>query len=185
MNQMIYTTLSKTKIERLIYLLALFFVGSFIGFIWEVIVYWTQHSQNIWTVIFELRGFLHGTWVPIYGFGCVGIYLLNYSFKNNLLLLILRSACICSVIEYITSWILEYVFNMTLWDYSQQFLNLNGRISLLSIMFFGIAGAFIIYFLEPIFNQVFYQLTFYTRMFICIFLGILFVIDVCFSLLVL
>ncbi len=183
MIEIVQPILVKPKIEKAIYLLWLFFAGSFMGFIWEVLVYWVQHTDSLITIIFELRGFLHGTWVPIYGVGCILIYLINKPFQSNLFSAILRSACVCSIVEYLTSWILENMFGMKLWDYSNQILNVNGRISFMSIAFFGIAGALIAKYFEPYLKKCFNSIPIYTRLFACIVLGLLFILDFVFSLL--
>ena len=45
------------------------------------------------------------------------------------------------VTEYLVSLIGEYVLNVNWWDYSDRFLNINGRICLLSLTFFGLMGS--------------------------------------------
>ena len=45
-----------------------------------------------------------------------------------------------SIFEYITSWVLEFTFGMRWWDYTNEFLNLEGRICLIFSLLWGILG---------------------------------------------
>lgn len=172
----------KSITEKYMYLLLLFFAGSFIGFAWEVLLYWFRHSDSFFTVVLNLRGFLKGTWLPIYGIGFMLIYLINKPLKSHFYKSFFLSSIICGIVEYMSSWILEIVFNVKFWDYSHHFLNLNGRISLLSVSFFGIAGILIVSFIEPFFKKALYILPIYIRNFFAITLGVLFMLDVLVSL---
>lgn len=112
-----------------------FFVGCSLGWIWEVTVYWVNHQDTILTVITNLRGFLNGPWVPIYGVGCILILLLRERFSKRPIMFFLSSVVVCGVIEFATSWILKQIFHARWWDYSNQFLNLDGRICLSGLLF--------------------------------------------------
>ena len=54
-----------------------------------------------------------------------------------------------SILEYIMSLGMEIVLGFTAWDYSNNFLNINGRICLLFSIFWGILGVLWIKFLYP------------------------------------
>ena len=55
-----------------------------------------------------------------------------------------------AILEYATSWTLERLFHARWWDYSNMPLNLNGRISVPSSVFFGLGGLLVVYVLyEP------------------------------------
>ena len=43
-------------------------------------------------------------------------------------------AFIASILEYITSYVMEKLFNARWWDYSKNKLNINGRICLLNLI---------------------------------------------------
>lgn len=57
---------------------------------------------------------------------------------------------IVSIVEYIGSVFLEKVFNMKLWDYSYDILNLNGRISLRNSTCLSIGAMFMLYLIWPL-----------------------------------
>lgn len=57
-----------TELEnRILNYILLFMTCAFLGWIWEVMLHLIQHGQ------FVNRGVLHGPWLPIYGFGGLGI----------------------------------------------------------------------------------------------------------------
>lgn len=164
----------------------LFCLGSMIGWLWEAAVYWTGHTPHppIMQVLGEFRGVLHGPWVPIYGAGCVLICLLAHYTGKRLLPFFLISSAVCGIIEYITSWLLETLYHARWWDYSSQILNLNGRISALSVFFFGIAGAGLAFFLKPLFDKLLSRISLYRTRWICLLLSAFFIVDCVYSLIV-
>ena len=57
---------------------------------------------------------------------------------------------ICSIIEYGSSWWLEYTKGVRYWDYSNYFMNLNGRICLEGALVFGLGCCAVVYFAGPL-----------------------------------
>ena len=47
---------------------------------------------------------------------------------------------IFTVIEYLTSLILEVIFGLKWWDYTNELLNINGRVCLIFSLMFGLMG---------------------------------------------
>ena len=78
-------------------LILIFFVVAFFGWLWEVILYLFDEKA------FTNRGFLHGPYLPIYGFGTVCIILLFKKFSKKPFFVFLLSGIFASIIEYITS----------------------------------------------------------------------------------
>ena len=61
---------------------------------------------------------------------------------------------ICDLIEYITSVVLEKIYNVRWWDYTTvSVLHLNGRISLETSIGFGVGGVFILHLIQPFFSR--------------------------------
>ena len=61
---------------------------------------------------------------------------------------------ICNLIEYITSVVLEKIYNVRWWDYTTvSVLHLNGRISLETSIGFGVGGVFILHLVQPFFSH--------------------------------
>ena len=58
------------------------------------------------------------------------------------------------IVEYTTSWYLEYSKGMKWWDYTGYFMNINGRICLEGLLVFGLAGCAAIYIVGPLMDEV-------------------------------
>ncbi|MBP3597510.1 MAG: putative ABC transporter permease [Clostridia bacterium] len=102
---------------------------------------------------FVNRGFLIGPYCPIYGVGVICFTLLLSQYKNDLVLLFFLSMLIAGVLEYLTSYLMEKIFNARWWDYSKNRFNINGRICLETMIFFGICGCLFLKILNPFFEK--------------------------------
>jgi hypothetical protein len=102
----------------------------------------------------ENRGFLFGPICPIYGVGSLVCILLIGPLRLSWPLEFLLMIVICDLIEYITSVVLEKIYNVRWWDYTAtSVLHLNGRISLETSIGFGVGGIFILHFIQPFFSR--------------------------------
>lgn len=95
------------------------------------------------------RGFLIGPYCPIYGTGAVLMTLFLQRYINDPLVLFVMAMVICSILEYLTSYLMEKLFNARWWDYSHYKFNINGRICLETTIPFGIFGFGIMYLINP------------------------------------
>lgn len=121
-----------------------FFVYSFIGYIIEII-YCSIIEKKLVS-----RGFLFGPILPVYGVGMLSVIIATIPVKHDLILTFFVSMLVCSVTEYCTSWILEKVYGIKWWDYSNDTrFNLHGRICLHSSLLFGIGGCLIVKQIQP------------------------------------
>lgn len=57
---------------------------------------------------------------------------------------------VTSILEYITSFVMEKLFKAKWWDYSNMKFNINGRVCLLNSVLFGILGLILVYVLNPL-----------------------------------
>ena len=71
-----------------------------------------------------------------------------HNIKSPVMIFIV-AATVCSIFEYLTSFFLEKCFNKRWWDYSNYPFNINGRISLPSSLFFGMAGLLLVKMVHP------------------------------------
>lgn len=149
----------------------LFIMYSMVGWILEVLLALVCLRK------FVNRGFLIGPYLPIYGIGCIFLVLFLERYKDKPLLLIICSMLICSLLEYITSVLLELAFNTRWWDYSNNLINLNGRICLETTIIFGIMGAIIIYVVNPFFVRILENLPVATVNILFYVLAIIFITD--------
>ena len=120
-----------------------FFIYSFLGYICEVI-YCSVPQRR-----FVNRGFLYGPYLPIYGFGAMIVTVLLDPLHQWPLLVFLLSFLLTSVLEYFTSWLLEKLFSVKLWDYSKHKVNINGRVCLRNSLLFGIMSLAVEYLVQP------------------------------------
>lgn len=79
--------------------------------------------------------------MPVYGFGGLIIYYVSSKISNSFLTLFIINFILCGIVEYFISFLEEKIWNNRWWDYSNKFLNINGRICLLSLTFFGLMGS--------------------------------------------
>lgn len=135
-------------LNYLIDLFLLFLIYSCIGWIIEVIFVSIDSKR------FVNRGFLIGPYCPIYGTGGLAISLLLQKYASDYIVVFILSAVIASVLEYITSYLMEKLFKARWWDYSKKKFNLNGRICLENTAFFGLIGMLMLCFLTPRFGAI-------------------------------
>ncbi len=122
----------------------IFIIFSFVGWVSEVLYVGIFFEHR-----FVNRGFLHGPLCPIYGFGGLSILLLPQKLYSTWFLLFCASMLFGTVVEYISSWILEKLFHTRWWDYSHYKFNIHGRVCLLNSLLFGALGVLIIHFVQP------------------------------------
>lgn len=126
-----------------------FIIFSFLGWCLEVLF------GRVTLKKFVNRGFLIGPLCPIYGVGCVLLYLLLSGYSSDPIMLALASMTLCSILEYIASYLMEKIFKTRWWDYTDMKYNINGRICLEMAIPFGILGLGVVYLVFPfVFNIV-------------------------------
>jgi len=163
-------------IDKYLYLFLLFLMYSILGWIAEVILAYFTHKK------FVNRGFLIGPYCPIYGVGVLLIVWLLKRYTDSALTLFILAMVICMILEYITSYIMEKLFNTRWWDYSNMKFNINGRVCLETAIPFGIGGLIIMYLINPFFEGILDMLSSKLILILGIILLILFLVDLIVSL---
>lgn len=119
-----------------------FLLYSFVGWLWETCLNIVMKRR------FVDRGILNGPLCPIYGFGAMlAIYALPG--EHSFLAVFLSSGVLACMLEYLTSWGIEKLFHMRLWDYSDKPFNINGRVYLNGFIFFGLGCTAIKLWVQP------------------------------------
>ncbi len=96
------------------------------------------------------RGFLTGPMCPIYGTAAIIMTLLIYNpFKDKPLVVFLLGIIFCDIVEYITSFLMEKLFAARWWDYTYEFLNINGRICLKHSLYWGVISVVFVNVIHP------------------------------------
>lgn len=116
----------------------IFMIGCILG--WTVEVLFAYVTMGV----FQNRSsFIYGPIGGAYGLGVIVLTFALYRFKNyNILKLFLISFLVGTIWEYIMSFGMELFLGYSAWDYSNEFLNINGRVCLLYSIFWGFLGLF-------------------------------------------
>ena len=130
---------------------------------------------------FTKRGFLFGPLCPIYGWGALILIMFFSTYKKHNLKLFIYAAVIFSVFEYLVSFGMEAMFSLKWWDYTDEFLNLNGRISIFYSFAWGIIAILFINFVYPFFkkkvNIILSKIPYRIQIILVYALGIIFISD--------
>ena len=149
----------------------LFIIVSFIGWIVEIISIFIETKKIV------NRGFLIGPYCPIYGLSTIIMVFLLDCYKNNLLVLLIMSIIICTISEYLVSYLMEKFFKARWWDYSHMPFNINGRICLSNCILFGIGSILLLKWIVPFLISCLYNLPIIPFYYLTFILLILFVTD--------
>ena len=119
----------------------LFFIWyCFVGWIWESC--YVSMVQGIKTKQWRWinRGFLNGPFLPIYGSAAVVILIATIPVKEQLWLVYVFGALAATLMELVTGTVMERLFKVKYWDYSELPLNYHGHICLFVSLFWGLCG---------------------------------------------
>lgn len=120
-----------------------FFIYAALGWILETI-------YCIVTLgVFNKRGFLNGPLCPIYGFGAIMLIQSLKNIKTNTVGKFFIAMIAFTAFEYIVSVVLEELFGLRWWDYTNEVLNFQGRISLPYSIAWGIIGVIFVEKIHP------------------------------------
>ncbi|MGF7145722.1 cardiolipin synthase [Anaerotaenia torta] len=134
--------------QEFYYIFYVFVIYGVVGWIYESIL------GSVKSKSFINRGFLTGPLIPIYGCGALLYYLVFWNSRDQYLLVFFGSMVLATVLEYVTSLVMELLFHARWWDYSDYPLNLNGRVCLPVSFFWGILALLMLHFIHPRMEQV-------------------------------
>ncbi len=120
-----------------------FFIYAFLGWIYES-CYVSFNNKN-WVN----RGFLNGPIIPIYGAGATLIYITFWQYREQYLLIFFGGMILATLLEYVTSLLMELIFHAKWWDYSHIKFNFHGRVCLSVSLFWGGLSLLMIEFIQP------------------------------------
>ena len=177
------------NIKSILVILFLFFIGCVMGWCIEVIFrkfFSKSNPSHKWIN----PGFLIGPYLPLYGSGLVVLYLLSLIHIDAVdshpvlqkVLVVLIMTIAMTVVEYIAGRIFIIGMNIKLWDYSDEWGNIQGIICPLFSVIWGAVGAIYMFLLHPHFVGFINWLSdnpLY-NFFFGIYMGV-FIVDVCYS----
>lgn len=120
-----------------------FYIYGFAGWVWESFLCPILTKHRI-----RNSGFLIGPIVPIYGVGALVVSLL-FSPDESVLSIFIEGAFVACIIEYMTSWIMETLYQRRWWDYSDKAFNVNGRVCLEGFLVFGLFSVIAVKYVQP------------------------------------
>ena len=118
-------------------------------------------------------GFLNGPLCPIYGTGALVFEILLTPFKNHWWAVILLGMVFADMVEYVTSVLMEKLFHARWWDYSNEFMNLHGRICLKHTIYWAVFSVIYVYAIGPIY---YYMIDFIPQNVRYIMIGVIFAV---------
>lgn len=130
---------------KFIYYFMIFLIYSFIGYLCEITTVSLVNKKVILS-----RGYLIGPIIPIFGFGGLIITFFLEQYVDNPLTTFILGMFYCCSLEYATSYIMEKIYGLRWWDYSDKNFNINGRICLETGVLFGIGSLLIVNIFNPI-----------------------------------
>ena len=109
---------------------------------------WESHVVTVW-----------GPFCLIYGVGVVILYIAAAKLKRyNVAVRFLAVALILDAVEYFCGWLIDAGLGMKAWDYSNEFLNVKGRICFWMTLLWGAAGLLFARFCMPACQKLFRKL---------------------------
>lgn len=168
-----------------------FFIYSMFGWIYEVAIEYFQFHHG-----FVNRGFCFGPYLPIYGTGaliCI-IGLKNIyqkkrfihiskdkSFNITPIFMFFAIMFVCTFVELLGSYIMEMCTDSFMWNYSNYFLNFQGRIALNPSLRFGLGSMFFVYIIHPLFLKLTNSLSKKNTIYLSILIVMIMLIDASFQ----
>lgn len=166
----------------------IFFMGSLIG--WIIELFYRKfiskaNPERKWIN----PGFLVGPYLPLYGFGLVAMYILSQidvSFIENIviqqIILFILMAIVMTIIEYIAGIIFIKGMKVKLWDYTNEWGNIQGIICPRFSFYWAVLSAIYYFLIHPhILNSIYWLAEHLAFSFVVGFFYGIFLIDICYS----
>ena len=152
----------------------------FLLFLFYAVIGWIVEIIDILIIDKKIvnRGFLIGPICPIYGVGVLSMIFLLRRFIDTPLALFILAIAIFMTLEYVTSYLMEKLFNARWWDYSNFKYNINGRICLETTIPFGLGGMLVMYVINPFITGLLSKVNHQVIIITAIILLVIFIIDV-------
>ena len=127
------------QMEQLAVWLLYFYIYCFLGWVWESCYVSIKKKKPV------NRGFMKGPLLPIYGSGAICVLLVTIPFRGNYILMAVIGMVSATLLEYLTGAAMEALFKVRYWDYSEEFMNLNGYVCLKSTLCWGVMTLAMVY----------------------------------------
>lgn len=162
-------------IKELKYYINIFFIYSILGFLFESILIMVSGNH------FFNSGVLYGPWAFIYGIAVFILMLLNRFLRERklpkwleIVLFYIGATILMTLIEFIGGNLIEKIFHLVYWDYTNMAHNYGNYICLEISLFWGLFATLVNYLLTPLTKKLAQK----TPWYITIILVILFITDI-------
>ena len=149
-------------------------------FIYTTIIEYT--TPKIYNILYYLQNYGIGLLISNIVVLTV-IYLLKTKFKKvrnidvTIILVFLAIWIITTLIEYVSHFVMDKCFNIMLWDYTKDFLNINKRVNWDASRNFAIGGTFFLYTIQPLLDKVLPKTQEKTKIIISLVIGVPMILD--------
>lgn len=135
-------------------LFIIFVVGCIIGTYYEQILTFIKCYLRDGSYVWEYRrGVIYGPFSPIYGAGAVLlVYVLAHK-KREWYQTLVYGGVLGGAFEYSISFLQQTFIGTLSWDYSHQFLNINGRTTVPIMFFWGVCSVILVHIIYPWFSN--------------------------------
>lgn len=141
------------------YYINTFFIYSFLGFLYELIVNKIRNNENG-------SGILYGPWTPIYGIGSILIIIiskfifntLNISKTLEVTIMLFVIMITLTFLEWLGGILIEKFFHITFWDYRRFRFNIGKYIALEVSLIWAFGALLIIYVIQPLLDKFIYKI---------------------------
>lgn len=151
--------------------LRFFYLYCFFGWIFESTYVSLKQKR------FVNRGFLRLPMLPLYGSGAVMMLWVSLPFQDSLILTYISGVIGATALEYVTGYVMERLFKVRYWDYSNQPFNLHGYICLSSSIAWGFLTIFMTHLIHKPIERAVLAMPLYWDLFFVFFVTVLFVYD--------
>lgn len=127
-----------------------FFIMSILGHFIESFFYSNGDS-----------GIFMGYWTPIYGIGTIIILLIDKYLSKikinkifKIIILFILSSITLAITEIIGGYLIKWIFNLELWDYSNHKFNIGKYSSIEMSLIWGLSSIILVYFIKPLLDKI-------------------------------
>ncbi len=99
------------------------------------------------------RGFMRGPFLPLYGSGAIMMFVVSKPFERYVPLVYLSGCVGATALEYVTGVVMEALFAVRYWDYSNKKFNYKGHICLSSTLAWGALTVLVTRYIHPVVEQ--------------------------------
>lgn len=151
-------------------------------------IYTTIIEYSVTPKILSVTEYLSrfGLYLLIVNIACVGIVYSIMHLTNSkkmkeldttIILVFLAIWIITTLIEYISHYVSATFFNMELWNYTKDFLNIKARVNWDASRNFAIGGTFLLYTVQPLLNKYIPKIKDKTKLILTLIIGIPMLLD--------